>query len=144
MATFNRVFILGNIVRDPELQQTNSGHFVTNFCVAVNPTSEKYGNVLFQECKAWRNTAQFICQWFKKGTKVFIEGELEGVEFAGKDGVKRTKTIVRVINAQFAESAPKGRAGLNSYEEQFAPGDKLPPDLPSPQFEEADTEDLPL
>lgn len=144
MTTFNRVFILGNIVRDPELQQTNSGHFVTNFCVAVNPTSEKYGSVLFQECKAWRNTAQFICQWFKKGTKVFIEGELESVDFTGKDGVKRSKTVIRVINAQFAESAPKERAGLNSYEEKYAPGDKLPPELPSPAFEEADTEDLPF
>lgn len=106
MASFNKVILMGRLVADPELKQTNGGASVTNFTIAVdrkyNKGEEKQAD--FPTIIAWRQTAEFICKYFTKGSAILIEGELQTRSWTDQQGQKRYATEVVVHEVSFCEA----------------------------------------
>ena len=100
----NRVVLMGRMVADPELKTTNSGVSVTSFRIAVDRSYVKQGEQRqadFFDIVAWRNTAEFVCKYFGKGSLVAIDGQLQTRQFTTKDGQQRTVVEVVADNASF-------------------------------------------
>jgi single-strand DNA-binding protein len=113
MANLNKVFLMGNLTRDPELRYTPQGTAVGEFGLAINrqwkgPNGEKKEEVCFVDCQAWARTAEVISEYCKKGSPLFVEGRLKLDSWEGKDGQKRSRMRVVVDNFQFI-GAPTGR-----------------------------------
>ncbi len=102
---YNRVFLIGNLTRDPEVRYTTSGLPVAKFAIAVNrPKSKKSsadekGEVDFINIVAWRRLAEICKEYLKKGRPVAIEGRLQIREYE-KDGQKRSFSEVVADNMQ--------------------------------------------
>ena len=113
MASFNKVILVGNLTRDPELRYTPQGTAVGEFGIAINrqwkgPNGEKKEEVCFVDCQAWARAAETITEYCKKGAPLFVEGRLKLDSWEGKDGQKRSRMRVVVENFQFL-GAPSGR-----------------------------------
>lgn len=115
---FNKVLLLGNLTRDPELRYTPNNMAVTTLGIAVNrrykgPDGELKEEVTFVDCDAWGRTAEVISQYLTKGRPIFIEGRLKLDQWQDKDGGNRSKLKVVVENFQFVDSkgADGGGAG---------------------------------
>lgn len=99
---FNKVFIAGRMTANPELKTLlNSQKFVTSFDVAVNTAKDV---CYFIPCVAWEQKAEFICTNFRKGSPIFIEGEMHSRKYTDKDGKNRTAYEVKVTEVKFCES----------------------------------------
>lgn len=117
MANFNKVILMGNLTRDPELRNLPSGTAVVEFGLAVNRTwsdqsGEKRESTTFVDCKAMGRTAEIIGQYMSKGRPIFIEGRLEFRTWEAKDGSgKRSKLDVMVESFQFIGSQRREDGG---------------------------------
>ncbi|MBR2805621.1 MAG: single-stranded DNA-binding protein [Oscillospiraceae bacterium] len=103
----NTVAIMGRLVADPELRHTPSNFSVTSFTVAVSRSYVKQGTERqtdFIDVVAWRNTAEFICRYFKKGQMIAIEGSLQTRTYQDKEGHNRKAVEVPANNVYFTES----------------------------------------
>ncbi|GMV24116.1 MAG: hypothetical protein AMXMBFR58_01470 [Phycisphaerae bacterium] len=114
---FNKVILLGNLTRDPELRHTSGNQAVANIGLAVNrrwrsPDGEQREETTFVDCEAWGKTAEVMCQYLAKGRPVFIEGRLKLDQWE-KEGQKFSKLRVVVENFQFVDSG-QGRGGGDS------------------------------
>lgn len=101
--SLNRVQIIGNLTRDPELRQIPGGQTVATFSVATNfswkdQSGQKQEKSEFHNIVAWRKLAEICGQYLKKGGKVFIEGRLQTRDWEGEDGVKRYRTEIIAEN----------------------------------------------
>ena len=96
----NHVTIQGRFVRDPELRRTSDAKSVASFTVAVDKPGKDKGASFFS-CVAWDKTADFINQYFTKGSPVIVEGRLDQREYETKEGQKRTVVEVVVSQAHF-------------------------------------------
>lgn len=132
MASFNKVILMGRLTADPELKQTGSGVPVTNFTIAVD---RKYNNgnerqTDFPTIIAWRKTAEFICKYFKKGSAILVEGELQTRSWQDNNGSKRFATEVVASEVNFCE-AKKEAEGNNTASNNQAPSTpKFEPYIP--------------
>lgn len=97
---------MGRVVADPELKQTGSGISVCSFTLAVDRPGKDSGTD-FLDCVAWRNTAEFFCKWFQKGSPVVVEGSLQTRTYEDKAGQKR-KAVEIVVNNIFFVPKAKG------------------------------------
>ena len=115
MASFNRVFLIGNLTRDPELRYTPSGAAVANLRLAVNSTykgqdGQKKEEVCFITIVVWNKQAEICNQYLKKGRPVLIEGRLIYRSWE-QDGKTRSTLEVRADRVQFLgrrEDSPSG------------------------------------
>ena len=104
----NRIVIMGRLTRDPELRRTQNGTAVTSFSVAVDrdfksrESGEKATD--FIDVVAWRQTAEFVCQYFTKGRMAVVEGRLQIRDWTDKDGGKRRSAEVVADNVYFGDS----------------------------------------
>ncbi len=96
---YNKVFIIGNLVRDPELRSTTAGIPVAHFAVAVNRIGKEAG-VDFLNVVAWRRLAEICAEYLKKGRPVAIEGRFQVRSYQGKDGKQRTYYEIVADNMQ--------------------------------------------
>ena len=101
--SLNRVQLIGNLTRDPEMKQIPGGQVVTSFGIATNLTwtdqsGERQNKVEFHNIVAWRKLAEICGQYLRKGSKVFIEGRLQTRDWEGEDGVKRYRTEIIAEN----------------------------------------------
>lgn len=107
MANFNlnKVILGGRMCATPELKATQNGISVTAFSMAVNrrPGKDKQIEVDFVNVVAWREAAEFICKYFKKGSSICITGSIHNRKW-DDNGVKRTTTEVVVDDAYFVDS----------------------------------------
>lgn len=128
----NSVVIIGRLGADPEIKKTGSGLSVANFTVAVDrkgaKTEERITDWL--DIVAWRNTADFVCKYFRKGSPIAITGNIQTRIWEDKDGKKR-KTVE--IIAESVEFVPKAKEEGGS----FASGNE-------DSFEIVEGEDLPF
>ena len=133
----NKVFLIGNLTRDPELRETPSGVAMCRFAIAVTrPFSSQDGErqTDFFECTAWRGLGETIARFTKKGNKVAIVGHIQIRNYEDNQGAKRTAVDVIVQDCEFltpkdnsngfddvAEmprtSAPKKRATLQPMDD---------------------------
>ncbi|MYB65807.1 single-stranded DNA-binding protein [Candidatus Poribacteria bacterium] len=106
MASYNRVILMGNLTRDPEMKYLPSGTAVTNFGLAM---SEKYTDresgdlketVCFVDVEAWGRQGEIVNEYLSKGSPVFIEGSLKFDSWETPEGEKRNKLKVRVFRLQ--------------------------------------------
>ncbi|MBI2167146.1 MAG: single-stranded DNA-binding protein [Candidatus Omnitrophica bacterium] len=105
-ASLNRVFLIGNLTRDPELRYLPSGQAVTNFTVAVNRnyvsnTGEKKEDTSFIRVVVWARRAEVCNEYLRKGSPVFVEGRLQSRSWEAQDGTKRSTLEVVANNVQF-------------------------------------------
>ena len=106
MASLNKVFLIGNLTRDPELRYTSSGVPVANLRLAVNRKyKDKSGELKEDTCfvtvTAWDKQAEICNQYLQKGRAVFVEGRLQSRSWETPDGQKRNTIDVRVERIQF-------------------------------------------
>jgi len=103
---YNRIVLVGNLTRDPELSYTPSQTAVCNFGLAVNRKWKKSdggegSEVCFIDCTAWSKTAEVITKYLTKGAPVLVEGRLQQDNWETQDGTKRSKHKVLVDSFQF-------------------------------------------
>jgi len=106
MASFNKVILLGNLTRDPELRHTPAGMAVCSFDVAVNRSfttraGERREEACFITVVVWDKQAQTCAEFLSKGRQVLIEGRLQQRSWETPDGQKRTKHEVVAERVQF-------------------------------------------
>jgi single-strand DNA-binding protein len=120
MANLNRVFLIGNLTRDPELRYIPSGTAVANFGLATNriyttQDGERKEEVCFVDIVVWSKTAENCANYLSKGRPVFVEGRLQFDSWETEDGQKRSRLRVVADRVQFlggarAEGAPGAEA----------------------------------
>ncbi len=93
-----KVFLNGNLVKDPELRATQSGKQVASFTVADNRGKEK---TVYVNCVAWEKTGDLIAQYFKKGDKFTGAGDLDIRKYDDKDGVTKYVTEININSFDF-------------------------------------------
>lgn len=106
MASLNKVLLIGNLTRDPELRYIPSGSAVTSFTLASNrvyklQSGEKKEEVSFVRVVVWGRMAEVCNEYLKKGRPVFVEGRLQSRSWDGPDGQKRNTLEVIAMNVQF-------------------------------------------
>lgn len=135
MANLNLSMLIGRLTQDPELKTTPNGVSVTSFSIAVNRqySKDKEQQTDFINIVAWRNTAEFIAKYFRKGSAIFIKGAIQTRSWTDNSGNKRYATEVVADEAQFVESK---KAESDAPSAPYAGG---------AQFEEmTDDQDLPF
>ena len=103
----NKAILAGRLTKDPELRTTTSGATVTQFDIAVNRRGAKDGQqpqADFITVVAWRQTAEFITRYFKKGNSICVVGSIQTRSYTDKNNQKRTATEVVADEAYFVES----------------------------------------
>ena len=123
MATrsLNKVMLIGNLTRDPELRFTNSGAAVATFGLATNKSWKDEGGELkelveFHNIVAWGKMAEICQQLLSKGMKIYVEGSLSTRSWDGDDGNKKYKTEVRITDMILLDSKGKQGAGMEAVE----------------------------
>ena len=100
----NKVFLIGNLTRDPELTETSSGIAVCRFSIAVRcdyKNADGEYDTDFFNCQAWRGTAEAIGRYTRKGNKLAVSGSLQNRSYEDRNGEKRTVTEVQVQDVEF-------------------------------------------
>lgn len=125
MASLNKILIIGNLTRDPELRYTPGGTAVANLRMAVNrrykdKAGEAKQEVCFITVVAWDKQAEVCNQYLHKGSPLFVEGRLQSRSWDGNDGKKRNVIEVRAEKVQFLGGGPQKTAGVS---ENQAPSD---------------------
>lgn len=116
MVTMNKVFLVGNLTRDPELRYTPQGTAVATLRMAVNnmfkgKDGQMQKDTCFINVVVWSKMAEVCNQYLQKGKPVLIEGMLQSRSWQGNDGQKRNVIEVRADRVQFLNSSPRGEAG---------------------------------
>lgn len=119
--SLNRVLLIGNLTRDPEMRYTNSGTPVVTFGMATNKSwkdSEGETKELaeFHNLVAWNKMAEICQQLLAKGMKVYIDGSLNTRSWEGEDGATKYKTEIRVNDMILLDSKGKQGAGTDGVE----------------------------
>ena len=119
----NKSIIGGRLTADPELRQTNSGVSVCSFTVAVNRRFSKDGEreADFINCQAWRQTAEFICNYFKKGSSICIVGAIQTRSWEDQNGQKRFATEVVADEAYFVDGKNDGAGAEGASPTNYTP-----------------------
>jgi single-strand DNA-binding protein len=125
MASYNKVILMGNMTRDPQMSYLPSQTPVVEVGLAVNrkwraQDGQMREEVCFVDCRAYGKTAETINQYCKKGSCILIEGRLQFDQWEGKDGQKRSKHRVFIERFQFAGS-PQGGGGQRPAGGNYAP-----------------------
>lgn len=111
MANLNKVMLMGNLTRDPQLSYLPSQTAVCEVGLAVNrswttPDGQRKEETTFVDCSAFGKTAEVLAKYLKKGRPIFIEGRLKYDQWEAQDGSKRSKLRVVIENFQFIDSRP--------------------------------------
>lgn len=115
--SLNKVILIGNLTRDPEMRYTNSGTPVVTFGMATNKSWKDAGGETkelaeFHNLVAWNKMAEICQQLLSSGMKVYIEGSLNTRSWEGEDGVKKYKTEIRIDDMILLDSKGKQGAGM--------------------------------
>lgn len=111
--SLNKVQLIGNLTRDPEMKQIPGGQVVASFGIATNFTwkdqsGAQQSKTEFHNIVAWRRLAEICGQYLKKGSKIYVEGRLQTRDWEGEDGSKRYRTEIVIDNMIMLDS--KGAA----------------------------------
>jgi single-strand DNA-binding protein len=145
-ASFNKVFLLGNLTRDPEVRYTPKGSAVADLGIAVNrvytlDTGEKREEVTFVDVTLWARLAEIAGEYLKKGRPVFIEGRLQLDSWDDKQtGQKRSR--LRVIGETMQLLGSRGGGGAAEEDSRPASKPAAPPKSSAPA--EPDDDEIPF
>ncbi len=113
----NKVFLIGNLTRDPELTETAGGIKICRFSVAVNRNysgSDGERKTDFFNCVAWRGLGETVARFAKKGNKVAVSGSIELRNYEDSQGVRRTGIDIVAQDVEFL--TPRGQSGDDGFE----------------------------
>lgn len=130
---FNKVILGGRLTADPELKQTPNGTIVCQFGVAINRKGQEQG-ADFINCIAWKQRAEFLAKYFRKGSSICILGELQVRQWKDKDGNNRYATEVLASEINFVDSKNENNSTSESSESSYIPSD-------APDYEELSEDD---
>ncbi len=143
----NKVILAGRITADPELKQTQSGIAVVSFTIAVNrrfasrDAQQGQPEADFFRVTAWRNTAEFIAKFFRKGSAICITGSIQNRTWTDQQGQKRYSTDIVADEAHFVENRnAQDNASAPAADVYAAPAYATPTQV-APKFEEIKTDD---
>ena len=144
MPNFNKVYLMGNLTRDPELRTTSSGTPVCQFGMAVNriynnSNGERQEETTFVDIEAWGRQAETISKYVNKGNPLFVEGRLKLDTWENKEGEKRSKMKVVLENMQLISQRGEG----GSYSSDSVPEARPSSSDPSQKSEDIE-EDVPF
>lgn len=138
----NKVFLIGNLTRDPELTETSGGTKICRFSIAVNRNysgSDGERKTDFFNCVAWRSLAETVARYTRKGIKVAVSGSIELRNYEDSQGVKRTGVDIVAQDVEFL--TPKG----NGNSDDFSDGAPAPSRSSKPQLQPFDDDtDIPF
>ena len=128
----NKVLLVGNLTRDPEMRSLPSGQPVINFGLATNRVwkdkeGQKQQQVEFHNIVAFGKTAELINQYMKKGNSLYVEGRLQTRTWDAQDGSKRSRTEVVAENIQFGPRQTGGGGNYAQGSNPPAPQNQQPP-----------------
>jgi single-strand DNA-binding protein len=123
MLEMNKVFLIGNLTRDPDIRYIPSGTAVSEFDIAVNrryknKNGEAKDETAFINIETWGKTAEFCSQYLKKGRRIFVEGRLRQDSWEAQDGTKRQRIRVVAERVQFADFKPGAAAAAPESADQ--------------------------
>jgi single-strand DNA-binding protein len=165
MANYNKIILMGNLTRDPQLSYLPSQTAVVEFGLAVNrrwrgPDGQQKEEVCFVDCRCYGKQAETLNQYVTKGRSLLVEGRLQLDTWEGKDGTKRSKHRVFVERFQFMDSGQGRGQGQGQGQSQprpaAAPGpgpapapapqmqDESHSEPPPPEFDEPTGENIPF
>jgi single-strand DNA-binding protein len=127
MASVNKVILIGNLGRDPELRYTQGGQAVANFTLATTERfsgrdgGERQERTEWHRVTAWGRTAELCAQYLSKGRSVYVEGRLQTREWEDKEGQKRRTTEIVALSVQFL-GGREGGAGAGAGTARSAGG----------------------
>lgn len=133
----NRVILMGRLVSDPELKTTANGISVTSFRIAVERSYVKAGEERkadFFDIVCWRNTAEFVCRYFGKGSLIAVEGQLQSRTYQAKDGTNRYVVEVVADNVSFTGER-RDNSGQSSYNQTYNQAYSEPAQQPAPSYQ---------
>ena len=113
MLELNKVMLIGNLTRDPELSYLANGTALAKMGLAVNrswkdkSSGQWQRDTTFVEMDAWGTRAEFCSKYLKKGRRVYVEGQLRLNSWEGSDGTKRSQIRVNADRVEFADAAPR-------------------------------------
>jgi len=127
----NKVILIGNLTRDPELTTINNGASVCKFAIAVNRRfADADGNrgVDFFNINAWRALGENCAKFLKKGSKVCVVGQIQNRSYEAQDGTKRNVTDITADEVEFLNRVGEGGAPTGGNEQPMQPlqDDSLP------------------
>lgn len=135
MASLNKVFLMGNLTRDPELRYTPAGLAVASFGIAINrawtaKTGEQKEEVCYVDINIFGRRAEVVGEYFSKGNPIFIEGRLQFNQWETKDGQKRSTLRVVADNFQFiGGSTKRSGEGVGTLSKEGKSPDVMPEDI---------------
>ena len=135
----NSAVIMGRLVADPELRTTGSGISVTSFTVAVDRRFVRQGEERqadFIDVIAWRQTAEFVSKYFRRGSMIAIQGSIQTRMYEDKNGNKRKAVEIVADNASFCGSKAESGTG------NFNRNDSVMNNQPAPSYSTADEGDF--
>lgn len=149
----NRVFLMGNLTRDPEVRYLPSGSAVTNFDIAINEryrdrNQEMREETLFIRVDTFARQAETCAQYLKKGSKVLVEGKLKEDKWEAKDGTKRSRVVVVGLQVHFVGARAGGAEGGSSAQsagpaQPAQPAPAAQPAAPSAPIDASPTDGVP-
>lgn len=135
----NCAVIMGRLTADPELRTTPNGISVTSFSVAVDRSYQRAGEdrqTDFINVVAWRNTAEFVSRYFRKGSMIAVQGSIQTRNYEDRNGNKRTAFEIVADNVSFCGS--KSESGTGGV----APARQAAPAAPAPSFSTGSADDF--
>jgi single-strand DNA-binding protein len=153
MASLNKVLLMGNLTRDPELRYIPSGTAVTTFTLASNrvymsQAGEKKEEVCFVRIVVWGRRAEVCGEFLSKGSPVFVEGRLQSRSWEDQNGQKRSTIEVIANNVQFLGRGKTEAPPELQGHEQHAPSpedeNQAPPSAPDAQKTKEPSEEIPF
>lgn len=141
MKSLNKVMIIGNLTRDPEIRSIPNGQNVAHLGVATNFTwvdtsGQKQQKVEFHNIVAWRGLADVCSQYLHKGDRVYIEGRLQTRNWEGQDGIKRNRTEI-IANDMVMLGSARGVGAEAMGETSESSSETVPEEQQNPSIEES-------
>ncbi len=147
MASYNRVLLMGNLTRNPEIRYTPSGTAVSDLGLAVNESfKNKAGETIEQVCYVdvvvWGRQAETASEYLHKGSPVFVEGRLQLDQWENQQGEKRSKLRIRADRVQFLGTPGKDTEYAAAPTRSESPAGNTVPAAPASEI--ADDDDVPF
>lgn len=152
MANYNKVILVGNLTRDPQMSILPSQTPVTEFGLAINrqwkgQDGQQRDETCFVDCRCYGRQAEVLNQYMSKGRPILVEGRLQFSSWEDKTGQKRNKLRVVVERFQFLGGRPSGEGAAPQAAQPpvpSAPDEPTGPDEPAPPTGEAGGDDIPF
>ena len=149
MASFNKVILMGNLTRDPEMRVTPNGHSICKLGLAVSRTfstrdGERREETAFVDIDAFGKQAEVIAKYMRKGRPIMVEGRLKLDQWESNEGQKRSKLGVVLENFQFLGSRDDNQEGYESSSPPERGQSNTTGTIQADQNEDALDEDVPF